>query len=332
MTLAERPHPFPSRTRKLSSPAPKILRGQPFGKIGRRQGPFPFPTVRRHAGPRQAACAPSARARPCRYPDRRDDPRIGPLEAAPHGPPDPRRIGAGADAGPADVDAPARGSQDPSPARPRRRVACLRRPPASSDDRHAGRVHLPWGARMAGVRRGRPVTIAVRRSTPPPPSRSTSSGGSASRPPTARARRTRPPGRPASRRWRACRTDGSPDRRFVAHRTGRHRGSAATALGVRLAGIAPARRGRRGGHGAGGRHPRRVAHRRRRDAGAHAEGDPRRHADAGRDPGGGRRCGLSVAGRVRDPVAGGERRGDADRRRPRRSRARRRRPRSARTR
>jgi LysM repeat protein len=38
VTLAERPHPFPSRTRKLSSPAPKILRGQPFGKIGRRRG------------------------------------------------------------------------------------------------------------------------------------------------------------------------------------------------------------------------------------------------------------------------------------------------------
>ena len=38
MTPAERPHPFPSRTRKLSSPAPKILRGQPFGKIGRRRG------------------------------------------------------------------------------------------------------------------------------------------------------------------------------------------------------------------------------------------------------------------------------------------------------
>ena len=37
MTLAERPYPFPSRTRKSSSPAPKILRGQPFGKIGRRQ-------------------------------------------------------------------------------------------------------------------------------------------------------------------------------------------------------------------------------------------------------------------------------------------------------
>src|SRR5258705_12076100 len=37
VTLAERPYPFPSRTRKSSSPAPKILRGQPFGKIGRRQ-------------------------------------------------------------------------------------------------------------------------------------------------------------------------------------------------------------------------------------------------------------------------------------------------------
>ena len=43
VTLAERPHPFPSRTRQLSSPAPKILRGQPFGKIGRRQGLFRFP-------------------------------------------------------------------------------------------------------------------------------------------------------------------------------------------------------------------------------------------------------------------------------------------------
>ena len=37
VTLAERPYPFPSRTRKSSSPAPKILRGQPFGKIGRRR-------------------------------------------------------------------------------------------------------------------------------------------------------------------------------------------------------------------------------------------------------------------------------------------------------
>ena len=57
VTLAERPHPFPSRTRKLSSPAPKILRGQPFGKIGRRQdfcvsGPLaPSPTAKVRAGP-----------------------------------------------------------------------------------------------------------------------------------------------------------------------------------------------------------------------------------------------------------------------------------------
>ena len=52
VTLAERPHPFPSRTRKLSSPAPKILRGQPFGKIGRRRdfcvsGHFVDPRSRR---------------------------------------------------------------------------------------------------------------------------------------------------------------------------------------------------------------------------------------------------------------------------------------------
>src|SRR5947208_13400222 len=37
VTLAERSHPFPSRTRKLSSPAPKILGGQLPGKIGRRR-------------------------------------------------------------------------------------------------------------------------------------------------------------------------------------------------------------------------------------------------------------------------------------------------------
>src|SRR3546814_9208127 len=37
VTLAERNHPFPSRTRKLSSPAPKILGGQLPGKIGRRR-------------------------------------------------------------------------------------------------------------------------------------------------------------------------------------------------------------------------------------------------------------------------------------------------------
>ena len=37
VTVAERPYPFPSRTRKSSSPAPKILRGQLLGKIGRRR-------------------------------------------------------------------------------------------------------------------------------------------------------------------------------------------------------------------------------------------------------------------------------------------------------
>jgi LysM repeat protein len=53
----------------------------------------------------------------------------GPLEAAPHGPPDPRRIGAGADAGPAGVDAPDR-SQDPSPALPADVPASDDSPPA----------------------------------------------------------------------------------------------------------------------------------------------------------------------------------------------------------
>ena len=54
VTLAERPHPFPSRTRKLSSPAPKILRGQPFGKIGRRQDfCVSGPGVRARGAPRR---------------------------------------------------------------------------------------------------------------------------------------------------------------------------------------------------------------------------------------------------------------------------------------
>ena len=54
MTLAERPYPFPSRTRKSSSPAPKILRGQPFGRIGRRQD---FCVSRRHHRSAQAETA-----------------------------------------------------------------------------------------------------------------------------------------------------------------------------------------------------------------------------------------------------------------------------------
>src|SRR5579875_468425 len=35
--VAKRVHPFPSRTRKLSSSAPTILRGRPRGKIGNRR-------------------------------------------------------------------------------------------------------------------------------------------------------------------------------------------------------------------------------------------------------------------------------------------------------
>src|SRR5436853_5216523 len=35
VTIAEGKHPFPSRTRPLSLPAPMILWGQPHGKIGR---------------------------------------------------------------------------------------------------------------------------------------------------------------------------------------------------------------------------------------------------------------------------------------------------------
>src|SRR5262245_61419056 len=58
VTLAERPHPFPSRTRKLSSPAPKILRGQPFGKIGRRRD-FCVPAACRASAVRLLLNAPS---------------------------------------------------------------------------------------------------------------------------------------------------------------------------------------------------------------------------------------------------------------------------------
>src|SRR6266851_9675430 len=37
VAIAKRVHPFPSRTRSLSSSAPMILWGQPHGKIGRRR-------------------------------------------------------------------------------------------------------------------------------------------------------------------------------------------------------------------------------------------------------------------------------------------------------
>src|SRR4030067_518775 len=47
VAMAERNHPFPSRTRKLSSPAPMDLRGRPPGRVGRsRTCPF-----RKHAIP-----------------------------------------------------------------------------------------------------------------------------------------------------------------------------------------------------------------------------------------------------------------------------------------
>jgi hypothetical protein len=61
VTSAERPHPFPSRTRKLSSPAPKILRGQPFGKIGRRQDFCVFGATRAFC--RSYPCGPWPRSR-----------------------------------------------------------------------------------------------------------------------------------------------------------------------------------------------------------------------------------------------------------------------------
>ena len=37
-TIPERSHPFPSRTRKLSSPGPMVLQGRPCGRVGRRRG------------------------------------------------------------------------------------------------------------------------------------------------------------------------------------------------------------------------------------------------------------------------------------------------------
>ena len=37
VAMAERPHPFPSRTRKLSSLAPMVLHGQLCGRVGRRR-------------------------------------------------------------------------------------------------------------------------------------------------------------------------------------------------------------------------------------------------------------------------------------------------------
>jgi hypothetical protein len=40
VAMPERPHPFPSRTRKLSSPGPMVLQGRPCGRVGCRRGFF----------------------------------------------------------------------------------------------------------------------------------------------------------------------------------------------------------------------------------------------------------------------------------------------------
>ena len=62
-TIAEGPHPIPSRTRKLSPPAPMVLQGGLCGRVGRRQiygpghpkgRPGPFFWLR-HDGPRKAS-------------------------------------------------------------------------------------------------------------------------------------------------------------------------------------------------------------------------------------------------------------------------------------
>src|SRR5665213_4443138 len=43
-------HPFPSRTRKLSSPAPMVLGGRPPGRVGRRRNISRKPPARRAGG------------------------------------------------------------------------------------------------------------------------------------------------------------------------------------------------------------------------------------------------------------------------------------------
>ena len=78
VTLAERPHPFPSRTRKLSSPAPKILRGQPFGNIGRRQDFCVSGPVRAAAPVGPAPLAVSCRSDDSRRPRRVETDRESP--------------------------------------------------------------------------------------------------------------------------------------------------------------------------------------------------------------------------------------------------------------
>ena len=140
VTLAERPHPFPSRTRKLSSPAPKILRGQPFGKIGRRQdllryrasAPVDPPGASRSGGP----------GRP-RYPRRDDRPTGEPTRRAAlprqRRPPRDRVAGATGLAVPRGLSLPASRPRAAGAApTPRREHRCARRcsrPPRSPSDK-----------------------------------------------------------------------------------------------------------------------------------------------------------------------------------------------------
>ena len=128
MTPAERPHPFPSRTRKLSSPAPKILRGQPFGKIGRRRD-FAFPGVTTH----RCSSSGPARARSAMLDPMTDDGRV------PEGP----DAAASATAGIGDASGPPIHSICPFLLVRRRRVAERQRGPGAS--LHGG--HAPGPAR-----------------------------------------------------------------------------------------------------------------------------------------------------------------------------------------
>ena len=103
VTVAERPYPFPSRTRKSSSPAPKILRGQLLGKIGRRRALWhPGESFSAHAS-NQPPRIGHIRAR-VGYPDRVNDAQIKPCpwlldEAGSIQPDRPRRLSrCGADA------------------------------------------------------------------------------------------------------------------------------------------------------------------------------------------------------------------------------------------
>ena len=77
VTVAERPYPFPSRTRKSSSPAPKILRGQLLGKIGRRRALWhPGEFFSSHASDEPPRIG-HIRAR-VGYPDRVNDAQLNP--------------------------------------------------------------------------------------------------------------------------------------------------------------------------------------------------------------------------------------------------------------